>query len=192
MNILNQIHQFTLVLKNVNESTPMLEDSLFEAGCDDVLINFRNNTVFLDFEREGKSFEETIIEAIKQVESASVKPVVVSVAPEDLVTMSEAAKRLDKTRQALHNWINEARRKTESEKMQFPQPFMKLADKSPLWKWKEIVEWLYLHNLIREKQIVESAIFIENINAVLEERNETIRETREALIEKLESKMPSV
>lgn len=187
MNISNQVHQFTLVLKNVNESTPMLEDSLFEIGCDDVLINFRNNTVFLDFEREGRSFEETIIEAIKQVESASVKPIVVSVAPEDLVTMSEAAKRLNKTRQALHNWINEARRKSESERMPFPQPFMKLADKSPLWKWKEIAEWLYLHNLIREKQIVESAIFIENINAVLEGRNKEIRETREALMEKLES-----
>lgn len=183
MNISNQAHQFTLVLKNVNESTPKLEDSLFEAGCDDVLINFRNNTVFLDFEREGASFGETVIEAIKQVESATVKPIVVSVAPEDLVTMSEAAKRLNKTRQALHHWINEARRK--SDKMPFPQPFMKLADKSPLWRWKEIAEWLYMHNLIREKQIVDIAIFIENINAALEERDNKIRDSRKKLLEKL-------
>src|SRR3990167_1415856 len=160
MKISNQVHQFTLVLKNVNESTPMLEDSLFEAGCDDALINFRNNTVFIDFEREGKSLEQVVIETIKQVESASIKPIVVSVAPEDLVTMSEAAKRLNKTRQALHNWINEVRRK--SEQVAFTEPFMKLADKSPLWRWKEIVEWLYLHKLITQKQIVDNAMFIEN------------------------------
>jgi hypothetical protein len=183
MNISNQVHQFTLVLKNVNESTPMLEDSLFEAGCDDVLINFRNNTVFLDFERGGESFEKVIIDAIKQVESASVKPVVVNVAPEDLVTMSEAAKRLNKTRQALHLWINEARRK--SKERPFPQPLMKLADKSPLWKWKEIAEWLYVHNLIQEKQIVENAIFIENINAALEERDKKTRISRKSILEKL-------
>lgn len=161
----------------------MLEDSLFEAGCDDALINFRNNTVFIDFEREGKSLEHVVIEAIKQVESASVKPIVVSVAPEDLVTMSEAAKRLNKTRQTLHNWINEVRRK--SEQAPFPHPFMKLADKSPLWRWKEIVEWLYLHKLIAEKQIVENALFIENVNAALDERDKKIQASRKALLEKL-------
>ena|SRR3990167_4971249 len=183
MKISNQVHQFTLVLKNVNESTPMLEDSLFEVGCDDALINFRNNTVFIDFEREGQSLEEVVIKAIKQVESATVMPVVVSVAPEDLVTMSEAAKRLNKTRQALHHWINEIRRK--SEKLPFPQPFMKLADKSPLWRWKEIAEWLYLHNLIQQKQIVDNAFFIENINAALEERDKSIRASRDSLLERL-------
>lgn len=38
-------YQFTLVLKNINEHTDSLEDSLFEAGCDDALINFRNKDV---------------------------------------------------------------------------------------------------------------------------------------------------
>ena len=33
--------QFTLVLKNVDENTPELENNLFETGCDDALINFR-------------------------------------------------------------------------------------------------------------------------------------------------------
>lgn len=183
MNILDVDYQFTLVLKNVNEATPMLEDSLFEAGCDDALINFRNNTVFLDFDRDGASIENVIIDTIKQVESASVQPIVVNVAPEDLVTMSEAAKRLNRTRQALHLWINEARRK--SKLLPFPQPFMKLTDKSPLWKWKEITEWLYVHNLIKEKQIVENAIFIENINAALDERDKDIRISRETILRKL-------
>jgi hypothetical protein len=179
----NPSYQFTLILKNVNENTTGLEDSLYEAGCDDALINFRNSAVFLDFDRESTSFEEAVISAIKQVESASVEALVINVAPEDLVTMSEAAKRLNKTRQILFLWIKEERRKSTTKP--FPQPKMKLSDKSPLWKWREIVEWLYFHNLIKEKELVDKAIFIEHLNAVLEERDQAVRKSRKILLEKL-------
>ncbi len=64
------IYQFTLVLKNVDEDTPNLEDSLFQAGCDDSLINFRNGTVYLDFDREATSLEEAVMSAIKNVVSS--------------------------------------------------------------------------------------------------------------------------
>lgn len=178
-----QSFQFTLVLKNVTENTDGLEDSLYEAGCDDALINFRNNAVFLDFDRESNSFEEAVISAIKQVETASINAVVTSIAPEDLVTMSEAAKRLNKSRQVLSLWINESRRKSTA--MPFPPPTMKLTDKSPLWKWREIVEWLYFHNLIKEKELVEKAIFLEHLNAVLDERDEYVRKMRKNLLGKI-------
>ena len=46
---------------------------------------------------------------------------------------------------------------------------MKLAEKSPLWKWREITEWLYKNKLIQEKELVVNAAFLENVNAVLEE-----------------------
>lgn len=179
----NQSYLFTLILKDVNENTPGLEDSLYESGCDDALINYRNNAVFLDFDREASSFEEAVISAIKQVESSSIKAVVASVAPENLVTMSEVAKRLNKTRQVISLWINEDRRKSASKP--FPQPRMKLADKSPLWKWNEIVEWLYYHNLIKEKEPLDRAIFLENLNAALEERDNNVRKTRAILRERL-------
>lgn len=183
MSKFKQSYQFTLILKNVNEGTANIEDSIYEAGCDDALINFRNNAVFLDFDREATSFEEAVITAIKQVESASVKAIVISVAPEDLVTMSEAAKRLNKTRQVLFLWINEERRKSTS--MPFPLPTMKLADKSPLWRWREIIEWLYFHNLIKEKELIDNAIFIEHLNAALQERDLQTRKCRESILKKL-------
>jgi len=75
----NKYYQFILVLGNVKEATPNLEDSLFEAGCDDALINFRNGMVNLDFDREAHSREEAVLSAIKSVESSSVRAVVVSV-----------------------------------------------------------------------------------------------------------------
>lgn len=176
-------YQFTLILKNVSENTPDLEDSFYEAGCDDALINFRNNAVFLDFDRPSTSFETAVIGTIKEIESASVNAIVASVAPEDLVTMSEAAARLNKSRQVLFLWISEARRKSTT--MPFPQPAMKLSDRSPLWKWKEIAEWLYFHNIIKEKELVDRAIFIENLNAVLDERDQRIRKARAALLKRL-------
>lgn len=174
-------YQFTLVLKNVDESTPGLEDSLYEAGCDDALINFRNGAVYLDFDREAPSLEEAVISAIRDVESASIATTVANVAPEDWVTESEVAKRLEKKRQVVSLWIKGERRKS------FPNPVMKLADKSPLWKWREITEWLYKNKLIQEKELVVNATFLENVNAALEERDARVRKYRHGLIKKLES-----
>lgn len=178
----HQSHQFSLILKNVDEQTPNLEDSLYAAGCSDALINFRNNTIFLDFSREAATLEEAVLLAIKQVESTSIKAQVSSVAPEDWVTMSEVAKRLNKTRQIIFLWIKQERRKSSS--VPFPKPSMKLTDKSPLWKWREIVEWLYFHQLIKEKTLLNRAIFLETINAVLELRNAGDRKVCKDLLKK--------
>lgn len=91
--------EFTLVLKHVKETTPFLEDNLYEAGCDDALIQYRNGAVYLDFDREATSLEDAVISAIKDVKSAPLFAEVASVTPENLVTEAEIAKRLNKSRQ---------------------------------------------------------------------------------------------
>jgi len=173
---------FTLVLTNVSEDTPNLEDSLFEAGCDDALINYRNGTVFLDFDRQAPSLDYAIMSAIKNVESSSVKARVASVAPEDLVTESEAAERLKKPRQTISLWIQGKRRTAQP----FPMPVMKLASRSPLWRWHEIITWLYDQKIIKEKEKVDEAKFIEQINIMLEERdNKALLSVRKKLLKEL-------
>jgi hypothetical protein len=67
-----EIYQFTLILKDVDENTSNLEDSLFKAGCSDALINFRNETVYLDFNRTANSREEAIRSAIQDVASGGI------------------------------------------------------------------------------------------------------------------------
>lgn len=178
---MEKTYEFTLVLKNVDEHTENLEDSLYESGCDDALINFREGAVYLDFGRTAISLEAAVISAIKNVESASVKAIVVSIAPEDLVTESEIAKRLEVKRQAVSLWIKGARRNS----IPFPKPVMKLWFKSPFWKWIDIANWLYSNHFINEKEIVDNAVFIENLNAVLEERDEKTRKFRNTLLKKL-------
>jgi len=178
------VYQFTLILKNINESTSGLEDSLYKAGCDDALINYRNGTVYLDFDRESISFKSAVISAIKNVEASSVKAKVASVAPEDLVSEAEVADRLNKPRQTISLWIQGKRRSQYT----FPVPVMKLASRSPLWRWHEIVAWLFKQKIISERKIVEDAEFIENINVVLEERdNKNILSERKKLLAELET-----
>jgi len=181
MKTITKTYQFILVLKNVDENTPGLEDSFYEAGCDDALINFRSGAVYLDFDREASSLQEAVLSAIRDVESASIGAVVTHVAPEDLVTESEIAKRLAMKRQAISLWIKGSRRAS------FPKPVMKLSDKSPLWKWREIAEWLYANKIKLEKELVINAEFIENMNLVLENRNPKSKQYRDSLLKQLDN-----
>jgi len=173
-----KIYQFTLVLKNVDEKIA-LEDSLYEAGCSDALINFRNDAVYLEFDRESSSIEEAVISAIRDVKSASVDIEVASVAPENLVTESEIANRLHMSRQTISLWIKGARRKL------FPHPVMRVSQKSPLWNWHEIVAWLLRNKLITDEKMLEEALFFSNMNAALEEQDTKVRESRQHLLKKI-------
>lgn len=175
-------YQFTLILKNVDENTVGLEDSLYEANCDDALINFKNGAVYLEFDRKATSLEEAVISAIKDVQSSSIDADIASIAPENFVTESEIAKRLKTSRQTVSLWIKGKRRKF------FPQPMMRLAHKSSLWKWNEICLWLYANKIITDKNIVENALFFSNINAALEERDSKAREIRHYLLERISAR----
>jgi hypothetical protein len=173
--------EFTLVLDGVNDKTLNLEDHLFEAGCDDALINFRNGTVSLDFTRNEKTLRDAIISAIKQIESCPLGAKVLSVGPDNLVNESEIAKRLNCKRQAVSLWIKKLRRSKED----FPNPVFKVSDVSPLWRWHEVVSWSIKNDIIKEKSVFEEAVFIENINLVLEERflpGESIRKNLYTLL----------
>jgi len=121
-------YHFTLILSGVDDHTEGLEDALFEAGCDDALINFRNGTVYLDFTREAGCFDDAVICAIKDVESSTLPAKVIRMAPDNYVSISDIAKRLAVKRQTISLWVNGARRITQA----FPKPIMKLNTKSPL------------------------------------------------------------
>jgi hypothetical protein len=172
-------YQFTLVLKNVSEKTVDLEDSLYEAGCDDALINYRNGAVYLEFDREANSLEDAVISAIKDVRSATVDADVVSIAPENIVTESEIAKRLNVKRQTVSLWIKGERREG------FPPPVMRLSEKSPLWHWNDVVIWLFENKMLDDQKILDSALFFANINAALGELDKKARDMRHHLVERI-------
>lgn len=172
---------FTLVLSGVNDQTKGLEDALFAAGCDDALVNFRNGTVYLDFERESSDFENAVISAIKQVEGLSFDITVVNVAPDDYVTESEVAKRLHVKRQTVSLWFKGERRAIHP----FPAPIMKLSEKSPLWRWCDVVEWLSQQKKIDDPKLLANAKFISHLNVALLERDTVTKRYTQMLIKRL-------
>lgn len=176
-----EAYEFTLVLDGVDDQTEGLEDQLFDAGCDDALINFRNGTVYLDFNREASSVEDAVISAIKDVENSTLVVKVISILPDDQVSAAEIAKRLNKSRQIVSLWVKRERRQG----LPFPNPISKLTDTSPMWRWYDVVNWLYQNQLIKDQKVVDFAKFIENINAVLGERDPKVQEYRHQILQKL-------
>ena len=61
-------YKFTIKLGGVSYITSELIDKLYEAGCNDGLINQKNGGVYLDFDRRATSYGAAIQEAIYQIE----------------------------------------------------------------------------------------------------------------------------
>ena len=175
-------YQFSLILSGVDIDTPNLEDSLFEAGCDDALINSSSGTVYLDFDRESESLESAIISAIKNVESSSVKPKVSSVNPSYLVTISEIARRIGISRQAVSQLACGSRGDGT-----FPKPVIGVDDKSSLWRWKDVIQWFFNEKNLADANAVNAATIIDDINVVLEFRpaDAKIKNHRENILKHL-------
>jgi hypothetical protein len=181
---MKNIYKFTLVLNGVDDETPGIEDHLFEIGCDDALINYKNGVIYLDFDREGTDLEQVIISTIKEIEAAKIGATVVSVAPEHLVSLSEIAKRVSLTRQAV-SLLALGERGLGG----FPKPVFKIANKSPLWRWRSVAEWLFEQGKLLDHSLVEYATVIEDINSALELRNNQLLEHRKNIIKKLKTRL---
>lgn len=65
-----RLFNFICILKNAEEITINLEDSLFEAGCSDALVSYRNGDIYLEFDREAESIEQAVISALQQFKAA--------------------------------------------------------------------------------------------------------------------------
>jgi hypothetical protein len=64
-------HEFTLILSGISELTPEVTDTLYEAGFDDALVGMVNGVPYIDINhRESDSLEDTIRQAIRDVEKA--------------------------------------------------------------------------------------------------------------------------
>ena len=93
------VHTFALVLSGVSEPDAELEDALFESGCDDATLAFRNGIAYLEFDRDSPCFEDAVLSEIRDVERADPRLTVVAVEPGDSVNASEIARRAEVTRE---------------------------------------------------------------------------------------------
>jgi hypothetical protein len=154
-------YDFVLILGDVPELTTEVEDALYEAGCSDATIGMQAGRLSLDFTRRAPSKKDAILSAIKDVRSAKIGARVIRVDDCDLVTQAEIGRRIERTRQLVHQYISGERGPGG-----FPPPVCEITDGTPLWHWCEVAYWLAAHDMITEEVMV-AARDTETINSIL-------------------------
>ncbi len=138
-------YDFALILRGVAELTSAIEDTLFIAGCDDATLSMQYGLLYLEFSRSANSLEDAIISAINDVRKARIGAEVLRVDECNLVTASEIARRIGRSRQLVHQYMNGMRGPGG-----FPPPECHLTDLAPLWAWCAVSYWLVQKNLLRQ------------------------------------------
>ena len=65
-----ELYNFTLTLSGVRMDTEGLADALYTHGCDDALICYYGNSVYVEFDREAESLDQAIRTAIYNIETS--------------------------------------------------------------------------------------------------------------------------
>jgi len=158
-------YTFTLVLSGLSEVTEDVGDALFEAGCDDALLGVRDGVAFLEFDRRAASLGEAILSAIENVAKARIGASVARVEPDDMVTASEIARRVHRTRENIRQLMNGTRGPGG-----FPPAVSCLRQRSPIWRWAEVASWFADNYDLEdaERSWLEHATIIGGLNSVLE------------------------
>lgn len=140
-------YDFALIADGVNDLTPAVEDALFEAGCDDATVSLQYGRLYIEFSRSATSLKDAILSAIHDVRKADIGAKVLRVDDCDLVTPSEIARRIGRSRQLVFQYINGQRGPGA-----FPPPEYHLAEGAPLWAWCAVSCWLAQNDIIRPEE----------------------------------------
>ena len=139
------LYHFTILMRDANASMADLEDRLFAAGCDDALLCFYNQSVYLEFDRQASSAKVAIESAFAALKQAGFKDLVLQ--ESGVSSLSEIAARSGLSRAALSNYANGKRAKD------FPAPVYGVASGSALYSWREVAQWLYQHQQLSAAQL---------------------------------------
>ncbi len=174
-------YEFTLIFSGVRELTREVLDALFEAGCDDALFGVRDGIAFGDFCRQADTFEKAALSAIRDVEGAGIGAKIELVEPDELVTMSEIARRLRLSREGVRKWVAGLRGSGN-----FPPPVGGLTRRSPLWRWTDVIQW-HKNRSPNTIKMQDLGTNIAAINSALDLRRRVSVEVAVKLLQKIAS-----
>ncbi len=137
-------YDFALIVGGVDSLTSQVEDGLFSAGCDDATLSIQYGLLYIEFSRAAASLKDAILSAIRDVRKAGIGAEVLRVDECNLVTPSEIARRIGRSRQLVFQYINGQRGPGG-----FPPPECHLAEGSPLWAWCAVSYWLAQNDILR-------------------------------------------
>jgi hypothetical protein len=136
-------------------------NELFEAGCDDATFGSVDGVHHADFDRDAPTLLDAIASAIRDVESIPGLRVL-HIEPDDLVTASEIAARLGRTRESIRLLIAGERGRGD-----FPPPVSHLRSKHRLWRWADVALWAGQS----DSDMAQEARLLAATNAALELRS---------------------
>jgi hypothetical protein len=171
-------YDFSLVVSGISELTTHVEDSLFNAGCDDATLSIQYGQLYMEFSRGSKSLADAILGAIGDVRAANIGADVLRVDESNLVTPSEIARRIGRSRQLVHQYMTGQRGPGG-----FPAPECHLTEGSPLWAWCSVSYWLFQNDILRPEDSWNAEV-VSAINNWLESSHQ--RERNPKLISKIE------
>ena len=155
-------YDFALIVGGVPELTEEVEDALYEAGCDDATVSMQYGLLYIEFSRSAASLQDAILSAINQVHHAGVGAVVYRVDDCNLISASEIARRIDRSRQQVHQYITGQRGPGG-----FPPPECYITDGKPLYAWCAVSFWLSQNDLLRPEASWDAEV-VAAINNALE------------------------
>lgn len=161
-------YSFSLVLDGPPEFDEAALDAFFDAGCGDATFQTRNGEVVAEFDREAPSLSDALITAIRDADGAGTGYRVVRVEPDDLVSLTEIAKRAGRSKESVR-LLAAGKRGAKRSERSFPRPRGQIG-RTKLWSWAEVAEWFDVHN---GKRLRSSGVphFITALNGVLATRS---------------------
>ena len=176
-----QEYDFALIIGGVKQLNEEVEDALFAAGCDDATASIQYGQLYLEFSRVASSLEKAILSAIRDVRKAKIGAEVLRVDECNLVTPSEIARRIGRSRQLVFQYINGQRGPGG-----FPPPECHLTEGAPLWSWCAVSYWLAQNNILRPEDGWNAEV-VAAINNLLE--NARYRDRNAKLVNKLSEEL---
>ncbi|WZO97854.1 hypothetical protein EP7_004906 [Isosphaeraceae bacterium EP7] len=161
-------HDFDICLAEGVAFTDELTDSLFEAGCDDATVSQRHGRLTLSFCREAPSFKDAVLSAIADVAKAGLGPKIVRVDLEGLMSQSDIARKIGRSRQLVHQYVSGA-----TGPGGFPPPVGGISGPAPAWNWQDVAEWL-LRSGLSDDRFAQEANGVAAINAALEMKRQLV------------------
>lgn len=152
-------HEFTVIASGLDPEDRDFADRFFEAGCDDATISFQKGVIVLDFAREAPNFVKALASALTDVERAGAT--IERIEPDNLVSMSDIARRTGLSRAAISLYAKGARSE------EFPAPVARVTSESPLWDWYEVSRWMLHHDRIVGLQEVLQARMVKETNLLI-------------------------
>jgi hypothetical protein len=180
----NKEYEFTLVVDSIRDMTPEMAEALFEAGCGDATVGMSGGVFEAIFHRESSSFEDAVLSAISDVRKAVPGAAGFRLDHRDLVSQSDIARRIGKSRQSVNLYVSGKQTPSGSRELgTFPSA---VADsrEGPLYSWSDVAEWLRLHGLL-SSEAAEEAESRRFVAAALDFASQRITPERAATMDRI-------